>query len=458
MQTEPTQHRRVLAWTALAVAVLALRLPLLLRPGLGRDEATYVVWSHHPEPAYAPLMQLLVAAGHALPLLLEARWVPFVAGVVVLVLFERLLRARGVDFTGRWIGVALVATCPWQTYAGATLHPDDLQLAVVLAFVLGVRSRPGWALVVAGLGPWAKPSGLLVVVVALVWILVDRRRRHAHRLAAIVMLALAAPPLLMLDAPLVRGLFDFARVEPAARFGMFVLTTLVLAGPALPVLGLRGAVRARRDDPVTWLGFAFVLAFGAAAVVNGQVKGNWMLPAVLLLWPTDLHWTRARAVLALVPTVALSATVVAGFTFVEAARHLETRWKGAPDYAAIAGTREETVASSTRWWHRLAEYRPLDAVCDATTALHDAHVVLSDDYGLAARWAVACPTTVPRLVLPDDPVFAAFDGPLPRGTVVLAVRRDVGALVAGRSWEPVVRLAHPTTGEPIVFARLTDDP
>ena len=97
-------------------------------------------------------------------------------------------------------------------------------------------------------------------------------------------------------------------------------------------------------------------------------------------------------------------------------------------------------------------------MCDATTALHDAHVVLSDDYGLAARWAVACPTTVPRLVLPDDPVFAAFDGPLPRGTVVLAVRRDVGALVAGRSWEPVVRLAHPTTGEPIVFARLTDDP
>ena len=92
-----------------------------------------------------PLLQLLVAIGRPLPLLAEARWVPLVAGLLVLVVFERWLRSRGLDLRDRWIAVALVGLCPWQTYAGSILHPDDLQLAVIMGFALAARAgRVGW--------------------------------------------------------------------------------------------------------------------------------------------------------------------------------------------------------------------------------------------------------------------------------------------------------------------------
>ncbi len=456
--------RGVGAWAALATALLALRLPLLTLPGLGRDEATYVYWSHHPEPGYAPLLQLLLALGRPLPLLVEARWVPLVAGAVVLVLFERWLRRRGLERRDRWIAVALVGLCPWQTYAGSILHPDDLQLALVLGFVLA--ARPGhvwWAAVLAGLAPWAKTSGLLVTAVGAWW--VWRSGHPVRGRALIVLVALAAPAVLALDPELLRGILSFARTGPdtgpLARVGLFVLGTVVLAGPILPVLAVRGGfeIGRRGVDPGVVLALAFVAAFGGAAVVTGQVKGNWMLPAILLLWPAGLHWTRpARAALAIGSTGLLSAVIVFGFVRVDLTRALETRWETAPSYLGLAGTRERSVASATDWWHRLAEYRSLDALCSATAAHHDVEVVISDDYGLAAQWATRCPSAVPRLVLPDDPIFAGADDGIPVGALVIAVRRAPSALLGTRSWAPAGTMTHPITGEPVALARVTGQP
>lgn len=458
------EFRSIGAWAALATALLALRLPLLTLPGLGRDEATYVYWSHHPEPGYAPLLQLLLALGRPLPLLLEARWVPLVAGAVVLVLFERWLRRRGLERRDRWIAVALVGLCPWQTYAGSILHPDDLQLALVLGFVLA--ARPGhvwWAAVLAGLAPWAKTSGLLVTAVGAWW--VWRSGHPVRGRALIVLVALATPAVLALDPEIVRGLLSFARTGPEtgvpARVGLFVLGTVVLAGPVLPVLAVRGGfeIGRRGMQPAVVLALAFVGAFGAAALVTGQVKGNWMLPAILLLWPAGVRWSRpSSAALALGSTALLSAVIVFGFVRVDLTRALEERWASAPSYLGLAGTRERSVASATAWWHRLAEYRSIDDLCAATAAHHDVEVVVSDDYGLAAQWATRCPSPVPRLVLPDDPIFAGADAGIPTGALVIAVRRPPSELLGTRSWEPAGAVTHPITGESVTLARVTGRP
>jgi len=452
------------AWSALALALAALRLPLLTLPGLGRDEATYVYWSHHPEPGYVPLLQLLVAIGRPLPLLAEARWVPFVAGLLVLVVFERWLRSRGLDLRDRWIAVALVGLCPWQTYAGSILHPDDLQLVVIMGFALAARAgRVGWVVFLAGLAPWAKTSGVLVTVVGIWWLW--RSARPARGRAIAVVVALASPSLLALDADLLRGILSFARTAPdtgpLARLGLLVLGTLVLAGPVLPVLAGRGAleIRRRRTDPAVILALAFVAAFGVAAVVNGQVKGNWMLPAVLLLWPADLRWRHGgRAALAIGSTALLSAVIVFGFVRVDLTRSLEATWEDAPSYLGLAGTREESVASARSWWHRLAEYRSLDRLCASTQAFEDVEVVVSDDYGIATQWATRCPSSVPRLVLPGDPIFARAESTIPVGALVIAVRRPPEELLGEQSWEPAGEVEHPITGEPIVLARVTDPP
>ena len=451
------ERRPLIAWTALAVAVGALRWPMIRLPGLGRDEATYVVWSHHHELAYAPLLQFLVKLGHALPLLWQARWPSIVAGALVLLLFERGLAARAVTIRDRWIAVALVALCPWQTYAGSILHPDDLQLASVLGFAWAAATQRWWlAVVLAGLGPWAKPSGVLVTAVAAAFVLFDGRCRVTTRAGRIVvLLALALPPLLAFDVDLVRGLLSFGSEGSnlGGRLAVFALAGLVLAGPALPLVGLRGLVGLRSLDAGRALGLLFVVAFGAAALVSGQVKGNWMLPAILLLWPTAWRWRAPAAFAAIASTALLSAVIVVGFVRVDWTRSAEEAWTSAPSYLAVAGERERDVAAATRWWHRLAEYQAFDADCPPATP-----AIVSDDYGLAAQWAVQCPTGVPRIVVPFDPIFARSAHPIPRGALVLAVRDDVARLVGGRAWEPIATFAHPITGQAIACARVVDDP
>lgn len=451
------ERRSLLAWTALAVALAALRLPMLLLPGLGRDEAAYVYWSHHPEPAYAPLLQILVALGRGLPTILEARLPSVLAGALVLGLFARLLAQRGMVLRDRWIAVALVGLCPWQTYAGTILHPDDLQLAAVLGFVVAAGDRRAWwAVVIAGLAPWTKPSGALVVVVAAVWILRGGFVGRARAAAWALLFALALPPLFAMDPPLLRGLLAFGSSDADLfrRVSAFVLGSVVLAGPALPLVGLRGVVELRNGsrDLGKHLGLLFVIAFGAAAVVTGQVKGNWMLPAILLLWPHTMTWRAPTAGVALLTTALLSAALTISFVRVDWSRAVEERWVELPSYLMVAGEREADVASASAWWHRPAEYRPVEFSCP-----DGLEVVVSDDYGLASQWILSCPNPVPRLVLPLDPVFHDPGATIPRGAIVLAVRHEVADLIAERAWEPMDPVAHPITGAPIQRARVTDD-
>ncbi len=465
-----SDRRNLAAWIALGTAVLVLRLPLLLLPGLGRDEATYVYWSHHPEWAYAPLLQLALRLSHALGG--SAPWSyrlgTFLVALAVLALFERWLAARGHGNAERALAVSLLALTPWQTLAGSLVHPDGWQLAGVLAWALSVRHRR-WksSAVSAAAALWAKPSGLLAVGAAIFALLRPGADRRARAHAAGLLLLLALPPLLALRPGLVEALRSFGSVGEevgiGGRLALLLLGTVFLAGPLLPWVGLRGLRDAPRG-PERILGLGFLAAFGAAAVWTGQVKGNWMLPAVLLLWPAPGRWHPGRRLLVATTTVSviLSAATVAGLRRPLAVRALEARLGShVPAYLGVAGQREARVAPATQWWQRCAEYRDIRGFCeDIADRLGETPVavVVSDDYGLAAQWAVRCPKSVPCLVLPLDPLFAPAPLVSAGGaTLVLSERTPFAELLPGQGVQYLGAVPHPITGHAVRLGRLTED-
>jgi hypothetical protein len=454
----------------IALAAIAVRWPLWTLPGLGRDEAAYLYWSQHFELAYAPLMQVLLRITAWLPidLTLQARLPSIIAGALVLFLFDRLLMARQLSAETRAWSLAFVATCPWQSYVGSILHPDNIQLLAVLGFAVAAQKSQLWsAALMAGVAVWTKPSGAIVTIVALPWLLRLDRPLH-HKLAAVVMMiGLTLPPLLAFDRNLITGVLSFGgnevSVGPWMAAAMMLIGLFVLAGPAMLWMAARGLRHIERPrTPVAWLGVAFLFAFSVAAILNGQIKGNWMLPASLLLWPSSLPiGRRPWLTVALVVAIAMSGLISAGFALPNTARGLEERGVGAPSYLSMAGHRESEVASANRWWHRLSEYQSLDDWCVAVEELGPGtpEVVISDDYGLAAQWAMSCPTQTPRLVLPLDPIFADDDArELPVGSLVVAVREPIERLVGDTPWATLGTVEHPITGDPIQLAIIMANP
>ena len=135
-----------------------------------------------------------------------------------------------------------------------------------------------------------------------------------------------------------------------------------------------------------------------------------------------------------------------------------------PSYERIAGTREASVSSTHHWWQRMDEYQSLQSLCAKITQLWPGRQapawVVSDDYGVAAQWALQCSEAGARLVLPLDPLFAGRSGS-PAGmrpdddVLILCVRARFEELVPdGDSWQELGELAHPVTGASLRVGRL----
>lgn len=477
MNSAPLQDARATLrkweWALLALALVAIRGPLWLLPGLGRDEATYAVWAYHPHPAYAPLLQAMLIV----PRVLGAdaawmwRWPSIVSGMVVLLLFERWMAACGAARGARVLALVLFAFSPWQTYTGAILHPDDLQLTAIFAFAWASRTgHTRVALVAAALAPWAKPSGVIVTAIALLWRL--RAGRPSARSVAtwVLVLVVAFAPLGFAHPGLVTAMMSFGKVVAPTplleRIAVLLLGVVFLAGPGAWVGLARGLWHAPRLDlrvaPDRLLGLALLGAFALAAAFSGQVKGNWLLPGLFLLWPMGLvprtRWRpRAGWNVAIGASVLLSTALTLVFARPDLARWAEERWGRAilPSYLTVAGTREAEVASATQWWQRPAEYRSLAPWCEEVWPPQPIEVVVSDDYGLAAQWAMTCPTSVPRLVLPRDTLLPR-PRTIPAGALVIAVQCDVADLVGAAGWIELDPLPHPVTGAPVHRALAID--
>ena len=230
------------------LTVVLLRLPLWLLPGPGRDEAAYHYWAHHGEPAYAPLMQMVVRL-FELPLhqsLWALRAPVSVTGMLVLLLGDLRLRWAGATPSVRLLAFLAVALTPWQSVTGSFLHPDGFLMVALLAFVLAAQRGHVLLSALAALAAvLAKPTGVLLIPVA--WWLAGRLDTDARwRVVAARALLVAALLvfLLPMKATMVEGIASFARaadsVSLPARLGFGGLSLVFTGGPLLLGLAVPG--------------------------------------------------------------------------------------------------------------------------------------------------------------------------------------------------------------------------
>ncbi|RME01373.1 MAG: hypothetical protein D6814_01645, partial [Calditrichaeota bacterium] len=293
-------------WLPIGLATLVLKMPLLLLPGAGRDEAVYYYWSRHPEWFYAPLLQLALRVFDSFPLphMLILRLPSLLSGFLILWLLDKIFRARGLPPRQRAFALAVIGFLPWQIYTGAILHPDNGLLVSMLLFLFFYRKGAyGFAAASAGLAVLAKPVGVLVLVIS--WGLFIRAYRGQLKrvLPYFALSLLVASPVLMAVRPeLIRAIAEFGQipgdVSLLTRLCIGLASILTLGGLLLPIAawqGLRDHLQAGitagdlpRDRMASlMLGGVFLLVFIIALLLHGQIKGNWFLPGFVLLWPVS---------------------------------------------------------------------------------------------------------------------------------------------------------------------------
>jgi hypothetical protein len=460
---------------------LVLRLPLWTASGPGRDEAAYHYWAHHPEPGFAPLVQAAVRFFEMFGScsLWTLRAPVILLGLLVLYLNDRRLRGSEASWTSRLLALAVLAFTPWQSFAGSILHPDNFLLASVLAVMIAAQQRRVFLMVLA---TWAavlaKQTGVLMVPV--VWWLAGRVIT-----ARLLLILIPVGLFLTINRDLVAGISEFGRLSPTltplSRLETGGWDLLFLGGPlllALPVMGARqrwNLIRRKNDDgayreaKASLAAAGIILAFFlTAALFRGQFKGNWILPAFVLLWPLHLPtWPRPVLMVGLALTVMGSLGQAAIFRhpgLMEGADRALEKIRPGQKYSSHASVREGRVSSSRTWSQHFAQYEDISLFCLQLAAGWNNQAVedkplkwiVSDDYGLACQvaWYLNHPNVC--IVIPDDGIFhrtvqSLTASPDPGEVMVLAVRKSPEKI-----WDqlvingPLPSLTHPVTGQILV--------
>jgi hypothetical protein len=472
-------------WIPVALLALLTRIPILLLPGAGRDEALYFYWSKHPEPAYSPLLQFLLNFFDLLPLpdLTMIRLPSIFAGIVVLPLFEKLLRHREINRRSTLIALLALAFCPWQVYTGAVLHPDNLLLCCLLLFLLAaIRTQYFMGSIAAAMAFWAKPSGILlfpVIVYTLFFSGGTSRKSAVISLCAYLFLVI--PVASAFKQEILKAMSEFSRMDPSISFlkgmGVQLITLFLIGGILLPLTGFWGFVqrlnnffrRAKTDlDLRITLIIALVLlgTFGCAALFFRQIKGNWMLPALVILWPGK-PLSKSLSITGLAITLSLSVGTMIAITQPGIIAALEKRLPGwEKTYSLQAGAREARVSATASWSQRYCEYQSINKFLEEVRVAWEEEQpgfqypewVVSDDYGLAAQLIFAWSRSEQKLILPKDGIFIrSLPGKnctkLPGGVLVLAVHYQPGSIWPRLDDVRTFGTArHPLTGREVFLA------
>ncbi|KAA3616638.1 MAG: hypothetical protein DWQ05_12980 [Calditrichaeota bacterium] len=468
------------------VCAFSLRFSLFLLPAPGRDEATYFYWSQHFEPAYSLLLQLLVKFAALLPIsaLVSLRLPSLIGGVIVLVLLNKILKQHGFDRSLRQIVLTAVAFTPWQIYVGSILHPDNIFLiALLLAVIAESSNRYLLFSLFIGLAVLAKPTGLVILATGILYILFLKKLPTSQKLGLIaICLFVALPVLLNLNSEMLAAMAEFGRVSESistteviviALFSLIGLGGLLLPFSAGHVIkskwknAIRHLLNPGKNSLLLWFAGALLITFILAALVRNQIKGNWILPAFVLLIPLyrsepwrKFVWTN------LLFSIVLSAGMTLFFIFPGTLKDFEHSFKFVnKTYVAQAGVRENKISTTSSWENRVAEYQSLHHFQNEVQSfwmLHSKNTVhpqwlICDDYGLAAQLIFAWNKCATRLVIPADGIF--FSSQMlakkeMRGHVlVLAVHTS-----ANEIWSQLPAIAdkklvhHPVTGSAIEIA------
>lgn len=431
---------------------------LLLAAGvdLGKDEAAYWYWSRHLDVSYAWLPFFFVHLGDwLLPGSDVALRLPFLTGGVVSVwLLYSLCRLHDLSPARSAVAAAAFATSHWIWHTSSFLHPDGflvpMWLASLVSSQLASRGDDRWwfaAGVCAGLASLSKYSGLVLaagLLLHLLWLARSNRRP----------LLLAAPPFLLITAPLLLDLLQtgfalptslsslsaVAPPTPLLRLGLFLGAPLLYVSPLLLFVLYRGAwsMRGRKwpgahwsSNTHIWLpGLLLVGCFAFFALYRGQVKGNWILPAFLGIWPLCFAYQSVRrrwivsllllgAMQALIPAVSLRWPAVAETLSRTALEPLNA------SYTSIVSRRDLPREPTFSWTERVCEYHGWEDFGERL----DAHItrlgleppvtIVSTEYGLAFG-AVRYADLVDAAAVSEDLRFARVAAPARQAELRLA--------------------------------------
>ena len=464
------------ALLALLVFWVSLKAWLVVGVDLGKDEAAYWYWARYLDASYAfvPLAAIAVADALA-PVCDLALRAPFLlAGALSVALMFGLCRATGLDARRSAYAAAALATSHWLWHTSSFLHPDGFLVPTwLLALLCTVRASrgdgDGWwvgAGLAVGLAALSKYTGLVLAAGWFAALLMHSREGGVRPLAlAAVPFSILATPLLLdllrTGFALPHALSSLSAVGPESIFLrglLYPLAPLLYVSPPLLWVLYRGLGRrirgGWRDDErgLVWPGLFLLLFFAGFALTRGQLKGNWLLPAFLGLWPAAFqpaafapapagaarHRRCYPALLLAIglvhaglPALSLRAPALTGWLTSTPLRSLDATYAGTVSAADLP--REPTFS----WVERVCEYHgwpAFGATVDSLVAISGRGgpiVATSVEYGLAfglARYA----DSVEAATVPGDPRFTRLGVRLGEGAGVhLEARRLTGAPGAG---------------------------
>jgi hypothetical protein len=467
-----------LPWLWISIAALTIRIPLLFLPGPGRDEAAYFYWSRHFEPSYSFLMQLIVRFFGWLPIpdLLAMRLPALLLGILVIFLLDKLLLLRGVNYPFRWIALLVFAFSPWQSNFGVLLNPDNFLVTTMLLFLLAVfRGQFLLAALFSGIVVLAKPTGILLIPAG--WFIFFAAKNLTIReklLYGLISVIFLLPVIFGVSKEMIFAMMEFGKMSPLLPMWEILVLQFALVivggGPLLSFFagaGLKQRLRAKNlpyyfkleNMAVLVIALCTFIIFGGAIVLNSQVKYNWILPALVILWPTQP--VRINKYI-LIPVIVLSL----GLGIFQNVMKLNPQWVAQIEdsvpalrsvFALKGGVREAAVSSSRSWTEHTLEYQRLDGFVGKIEMIWeqsgDGEIprwIISDDYGLAAQLVFALDHKSVRMILPKDGIFArtlpedAAD--LSGGMIILAVHGDARSIWDQVDVSRIQRISHPVTG------------
>ena len=347
---------------------------------LGKDEAVYWYWGQHLDASYALLPFATLKLAHALWPYQEwfLRLPSILLGALSAVLLYRLCRNHGLGERPALWATAAFALSHWTWHTSSYLHPDGFLVPCwLLALCAAQRAtgsidvRPYALMGLAGGGAvLCKYSGAFLVGGLCLWILLSHAHQDRWRLLAAFLLPALAVALPLVYAQLGSGFYlpqtlsSLSRIEgladPFSRLFFFLVNPLFFVSPFLLYLLYRGLVRAvaQRDLLPLLPALCTIGAFLFFALYRGQIKGNWILPGLLSLWPLAFApRTKRWLVLAAVATGTLQAAAI-GSGLKHPGLYSALSGRGGLDrsYVGLVSQEDRSREPSYSWSERLCEY------------------------------------------------------------------------------------------------------